>query len=221
MSRHSHGGWFGTTKRAEGWTSLGTQRWTRRSIKQSLDGETEKWVTFASAPPQDDWSPEATSLNTPPSFRKPLGRSATALRPAGTSGARRETVAERLTASARKESEISARTTFENTPRSSRSLAPLFAPGSQAWADGSQASTLTRASYLNADEEGDQNDSPSHESRPMYRKVSRHEVGTRDTLQIIQKWGVSFSGKRDSSAEEFLTSVREFQRGSPLSDEEI
>ena len=100
--------------------------------KQPSDGETEKGVTFASGPPQDEWSPEATKLNTPPSFRKPLGRSTTALRPAGARGARRETVAERLTASARKGSEASARTAFENTPRSSRRLAPLFAPGSQA-----------------------------------------------------------------------------------------
>ena len=71
-----------------------------------------------------------------PSFRKQLGRSTTALRPAGTSGARRETVAEHLTASARNGSEASARTTFENTPRSSRRLAPLFAPGSEACTDG-------------------------------------------------------------------------------------
>ena len=55
----------------------------------------------------------------------------------------------------------------------------------------------------------------------MARSVSRQEVGTRDTLQIVKKWGVTFSGKRDSSAEEFLTRVREFRRGSPLSDDEM
>ena len=32
---------------------------------------------------------------------------------------------------------------------------------------------------------------------------------------------MTFSGKRDSSAEEFLTRVREFRRGSPLSDDEM
>ena len=51
------------------------------------------------------------------------------------------------------------------------------------------------------------------------RNVSRQEVGTRDTLQIVRKWRVTFSGKRDSSAEEFLTRLSEFRRGSPLSDE--
>ena len=65
--------------------------------KQPSDGETEKGVTFASAPSRDEWSPDATSLNTPPSFSKPLGRPTTALRPAGARGARRETAAERLT----------------------------------------------------------------------------------------------------------------------------
>ena len=118
-------------------------------------------------------------------------------------------------------SEATARTAFENTPRSSRRLAPLFAPGSQAYTGGSQASTPMRASYLTADEEGDRNDSPSYGSRRMARNVSRQEVGTRDTLQIVRKWGVTFSGKRDSSAEEFLTRVREFRRGSPLSDDEM
>ena len=55
----------------------------------------------------------------------------------------------------------------------------------------------------------------------MYRNESRQEVGTRDTLQIVRKWGVTFSGKRDSSAEEFLTRDQEFRRGSPLSDDEM
>ena len=70
--------------------------------KQPLDGETEKGVTFASASPREGWSSEASSLNTPPSFRKPLGRSTTALRPTGAGGTRREKVAERLIVSARK-----------------------------------------------------------------------------------------------------------------------
>ena len=48
--------------------------------KQPLDGETEKGVTFASASPRSRWRPDATTLNTPPSFLKPLGRSTTTMR---------------------------------------------------------------------------------------------------------------------------------------------
>ena len=55
----------------------------------------------------------------------------------------------------------------------------------------------------------------------MARNVSCQKVGTRDTLQIVRKWGVTSSGKHDSSAEEFLTRVRKFRRGSPLSDEKM
>ena len=146
---------------------------TTEMPKQPLDGETGKGVTFALAPPQDEWSPETTSLKTPPLFSKPLGCSTNASRPTGTRGARRETVAERLTASARKGSEASARTAFDNTLRSSSRLTSFFAPGSEACTDDNQASTSTRASYSTADEEGDRNDLPSHESRPMVRYVSR------------------------------------------------
>ena len=51
--------------------------------------------------------------------------------------------------------------------------------------------------------------------------MSRQEVGTQDTLQIVRKWGVTFSGNRDSSAEEFFTRVQEFKRGGSLSDEKM
>ena len=176
--------------------------------KQPLNGETEWGVRFTLASPRDEWSPEATSFNTPPSFRKPLGRSTAALGPAGASEKRKETVAEHLTTSARKGSEASAKTAFENTPQSFGRLAPLFTPVSEACAEDSQTSTSMKASYLIADEGQDWSVSPSPKPRPVARNVSRYEVGTRDTLQIMRKCGVAFSGKLDPSAEEFLTRVQ-------------
>ena len=67
----------------------------------------------------------------------------------------RTELAECLTAGTRNGSVTLGRTAFENTPRSSRKLAPLFTPGSEAYAEGSQASTCTRASHLTTDEERD------------------------------------------------------------------
>ena len=87
--------------------------------------------------------------------------------------------------------------------------------------EGSQASTYTRASYSTADGEQDRNNSPSYEPQSVARNVSRQEVGTQITLQIVRNLGVTFSGKRDSSAAEFLTIVRKFRRGGPLLDEEM
>ena len=37
-------------------------------------------------------------------------------------------------------------------------------------------------------------------------------------LERVRKWNISYSDKKDSSAEEFLTRVQEYRRGSALSD---
>ena len=51
-----------------------------------------------------------------------------------------------------------------------------------------------------------------------YHNLSSHITPSVNVLECVRKWNISYSGKKDSSAEEFLTRVQECRRGSALSD---
>ena len=51
-----------------------------------------------------------------------------------------------------------------------------------------------------------------------YHNLSSHDISSVDVLERVRKWNISYSGKKDSIAEEFLTRVQECRRGSALSD---
>ena len=54
-----------------------------------------------------------------------------------------------------------------------------------------------------------------------YHNLSSHGTSSVNVLERVRKWNISYSGKKDSSAEEFLTRVQECRRGSALSDNSL
>ena len=51
-----------------------------------------------------------------------------------------------------------------------------------------------------------------------YHNLSSHGTSSVNVLERVRKLNISYSGKKDSSTEEFLTRVQECRRGSGLSD---